>query len=156
MERRKSRRLQTEMARANQVTVQRRAEEARKELEQDMQILEEAIEATRGEAEAVAEEKRRMAKEMQLYKKYMEEVRAYEREREQNIDMFHRAESDKVRRQDQARWSRRCKKRNTPALVCSFRHACLLPACHCLLAALNVLPPSPFVVQPTTGHAAPD
>lgn len=97
MERRKFRRLQTEMARANQVTVQRRAEEARRELEQDMQILQEAIEATKGEAEAVLAEKRRMAKEMLLYQKYMEEVRAYEREREQNIDMFHRAESDKVR-----------------------------------------------------------
>lgn len=96
MELRRQRRTRMELARYNQITVQRRAEEARKELEEDTRLLNEAIEATRGAAAAAQAHKQRIAQEMKMYQQYMDQVRAYEREREASIDAFHRSEADKV------------------------------------------------------------
>ncbi|EGD81227.1 hypothetical protein PTSG_11264 [Salpingoeca rosetta] len=99
-ERRGRQRMMAELDRFNKQTIELRAQEAQRELEQDLQYLQENIDAVKGEAEAERERKAQVMQEVKMYNDYIQQMKAFEKQRERQAMQ---ALLDKLERERQAR-----------------------------------------------------
>jgi trichoplein keratin filament-binding protein len=97
---------------SNKERIARRARESKAALDLDMRIVQEFMKQDSVEKESKNRKKDELRTEMLEYKTYLEQMRAYERMRDGELNTMYRNEEDRIWNEKDAKWQKEQAARN--------------------------------------------
>ena len=94
------------MDKSNQERIARSAKKQKEALDLDIRIVEEFMKQDSDEKESLGQKKNELRIEMLEYKTYLDQMRAYEKKREEEVDTMYRNEEDRIWNIRNEKWTK--------------------------------------------------